>query len=153
MDDTYSNQNYVSDGFTNKEIFQNATEFISVVKDEIFKSSTLQNKISSTLNNLLTSKKFHPLIDHFENGNWIRIRIDGSVYKLRIINFEINHENNQIDVEFSDITKTRYGITDSASILSSAASISRTYDSVKRQASLGAIASDKLRQITGGVTL
>ena len=153
MDDTYSNQNYVSDGFTNKEIFQNATEFISVVKDEIFKSSTLQNKISASLNNLLSDKKFRPLTKYFENGNWIRVRIDGTVYKLRIIDFEVNHDNNQIDVEFSDVTKTRYGITDSASILSSAASISKTYNSVKRQASLGAIASDKLKQISGGISL
>lgn len=153
MDDTYSNQNYVSDGFTNKEIFQNAIEFISVVKDEIFKSSTLQNKISSSLNNLLSNKKFKPLIEYFENGNWIRVRIDGVVYKLRIVDFEINYENNQIDVEFSDVMKTRYGITDSASILSSAASISRTYDTTKRQASLGAIASDKLRQLAGGIAL
>lgn len=153
MDDTYSNQNYVSDGFTNKEIFQNATEFISVVKDEIFKSSTLQNKISTSLNNLLSNNKFRPLTEYFENGNWIRVRIDGAVYKLRIIGFEVNHENNQIDVEFSDVTKTRYGITDSASILSSAASISKSYDSVRRQASLGAVASDKLRQLAGGITL
>lgn len=153
MDDTYSNDNYVSDGFTNKEIFQNATEFISVVKDEIFKSSTLQNKISASLNNLLSDKKFRPLTKYFENGNWIRVRIDGTVYKLRIIDFEVNHDNNQIDVEFSDVTKTRYGITDSASILSSAASISKTYNSVKRQASLGAIASDKLKQISGGISL
>lgn len=153
MDDTYSNENYVSDGFTNKEIFQNAAEFISVVKDEIFKSSFLQNIISSSLNNLLTINKFHPLIEYFENGNWIRVLIDKSVYKLRIIDFEVDHENNQINVEFSDVTKTRYGVNDSASILSSAASISKTYNSVKRQASLGAIASDKLKQISGGISL
>ena len=153
MDQTYSNDNYVSDGFTNKEIFQNATEFISVVKDEIYKSSTLQNKLSSTLNNLLGIEKFRPLIEHFETGNWIRLAIDKSVYKLRITDFEIDHKNNQINVEFSDVMKTRYGLSDSASILSSAASISKTYEATKRQASLGAVANSKLNQISGGISL
>ncbi len=56
-EDTYQNQNYISDGLDNAELFQLALQFIEVAQKEILKSSTLQHSISSSLKNLLAMKE------------------------------------------------------------------------------------------------
>lgn len=135
---TYSNSNYISDGLNNAELFNKAREFISVAEKEIYKSSTLQHSISSTLKNLLVIKEFKKILPFFEVGNWIRIEVDGTIYKLRLIKYEIDFDNLQnINVEFSDVIETKDGITDVENIIDKARSISISYDYVERQASKG----------------
>ena len=137
-EDKYTNDNYISDGLNNAELFKRAADFFEVAENEIFKSSELQHSISTTLNNLLSIPKFKPLVKSFKLGNWIRIRVDDKIYKLRLLEYEIDcGDFDNISVEFSDVTKVKNGITDVGSILSQASSMATSYSSVQRQASQG----------------
>lgn len=145
-EDKYENENYISDGLNDDELFKRAIEFIQTADNEIYKSAELQHSISTTLNNLLVKKKFHPLLDHFAVWNWMRIRIDDKVYKLRLLQYEISYDNiESISVEFSDVTKIKNGITDTEDILSRAKSMGTSYDHVQRQASKGEKSDSTLR--------
>ena len=124
-EDTYQNENYISDGLNNAELFERALEYIEVAKKDIFKSATLQHSISATLKNLLVMKEFSAIVDYFEVGNWIRVRVDGNVYKLRIIEYEIDYDNlANISIVFSDVKNSAAGVSDAESIMSQAASMS-----------------------------
>lgn len=137
-EDKYSNENYISDGLDNAELFKRAQEFFEVATNEIYKSSELQHSISATLNNLLAIPKFKPLVNSFKTGNWIVVQIDNKIYKLRLLEYEIDYDDfNNISVEFSDVTKVKNGITDVKSVLSQASSMASSYSCVKRQASQG----------------
>ena len=137
-EDKYSNENYISDGLNNAELFDMALKFFETAENEIYKSSELQHSISTTLNNLLRIKKFSQLVKYFKLGNWIRVRIDDKIYKLRLIEYNISYNDfNNIKVEFSDVTKIKNGITDVRDILSQASSMATSYGSVKRQADIG----------------
>ena len=137
-EDKYSNDNYISDGLNNAELFKKASEFYNVANKEIYKASELQHSISTTLNNLLAIPKFERLIDNFKNGNWMRVKVDDNIYKLRLLEYGIDYGNfDNIPVEFSDITKVKNGITDVESIISQASSMASSYNSVKRQAQQG----------------
>lgn len=138
-DDTYQNGNYISDGLDSSELFSNALEFIETAKKEIVRSATLQHSISATLKNLLVMKEFKPIVKYFQNGNWIRIQVDEDIYRLRLIDFEINFNDlDHVGVEFSDVCKVADGISDIESILNQAASMATSYDAVVRQADKGA---------------
>ena len=144
-DDEYSNSNYISDGLTNAELFHNARELLEVARKELYKSATLQHQISSTLKNLLVIREFQKLLDYFEVGNWIRIEVDGKIYKLRLIQYSIDFDDlSRIDVDFSDVLKIADGRTDVQSILSKASSMVSSYSSVERQATKGEKTYNKL---------
>ena len=64
-----------------------------MAKKDIFKSATLQHSISATLKNLLAIKEFEPIVDYFEVGNWLRVRVDDNIYRLRLLNYEIDFDN------------------------------------------------------------
>lgn len=137
-EDKYSNENYISDGLNNAKLFERALAFYEVAENEIYKSAELQHSISTTLNNLLAIPKFKPLVDSFKVGNWIRVRVDDRIYKLRLLEYDIDYSDfNNIPVEFSDVTKIKNGITDTRDILSQASSMASSYSSVKRQANQG----------------
>lgn len=145
-EDKYHNENYISDGLNNAELFQRALEFYEVAENEIFKSSELQHSITATLNNLLAIPKFKDLVESFEVGNWIRVQVDNSIYKLRLVEYEINYDDfDNISVKFSDVAKTKNGYSDLEDILSDASSMASSYDSIKRQANLGNEARDMIR--------
>lgn len=137
-EDTYSNENYISDGLNNAELFKKAQEFFEVAENEIYKSSELQHSIKTTLNNLLAIPKFKSLVKSFKVGNWIRVLIDDRIYKLRLLEYTIDYKDfDNIPVEFSDVTRIKNGITDVESVLSQASSMATSYNTVKRQASQG----------------
>lgn len=146
-EDKYSNSNYISDGLNNAELFARALEFYEVAENEIFKSAELQHSISATLNNLLAIPKFKSLVDSFNVGNWIRVRIDDYIYKLRLVKYEISYGDfDNISVEFSDVAKIKNGYSDLEDVLSDASSMASSYDGIKRQANLGNQARDMIRQ-------
>lgn len=137
-DDTYSNENYISDGLNNAELFKRALEFFEVAENEIYKSAELQHSISTTLNNLLAIPKFKLLVKYFKVGNWIRVQVDDRIFKLRLLEYDISYGDfDNISVEFSDITKIKNGVTDVQNVLSKASSMASSYSSVQRQASQG----------------
>ena len=137
-DDTYSNENYISDGLNNAQLFEKALEFYEVAENEIYKSAELQHSISTSLNNLLAIDKFKPLVDSFEVGNWIRVQVDDSIFKLRLLEYEIDFGNfENIPVDFSDVTKIKNGITDVKDIIDQASSMATNYSSIQKQADQG----------------
>lgn len=137
-EDTYSNSNYISDGLNNAELFDKALEFIATAKKEIVKSSTLQHSINATLKNLLVMKEFSPIVDDFRVGNWLRIKVDDEIYKLRLLNFEIDYDNlDDLSVTFSDVKNVAGYASDVESVLSQASSMASSYSYVAKQASNG----------------
>lgn len=138
-EDKYYNGNYISDGLNNSELFNRALEFLQTANKEIYKSSTLQHSITSNLKNIFSIEKLEPLYDYFEVGNWLRVKIDEKIYKLRLLEYEINYDDlsNLSTVDFSDVLKVIGGISDSKSIFEKTTSIASSYDYVQRQAEQG----------------
>ncbi len=154
-EDTYSNQNYVSDGLNNTELLERAREFLETSKKELYKSGERKHSITANLNNILLIPAFEPLLDKFELGNWIRIRADETVYRLRLVSYEVNFSDlEKIQIEFSDVTKGMDGWSDVESILSAAQSMSTSYNYVSKQASNGKDAKDRLENwVENGLAL
>lgn len=154
-EDTYTNNNYISDGLDNAELFENALAFIEVAKKEIYKSSTLQHSLSASLKNLLVMKEFEPIVDKFSVGNWIHVKIDDEVYRLRLVSYSIDFDDlESISIEFSDVERYVDGVSDSEDIISRAASMASSYDAVARQASQGSKSKKQLEDwVTKGLAL
>ena len=131
----YENTNYSSEGLSNSELIQKATDFVKKATEDLYKSSTLQHKISADIKNLLMIKEFEPLVKKFQCGNWIRIQVDGVVYKLRLLEYDLGYDDGTLNVVFSDVYKIYNGITDLQSVLDQATSMASSYDFVKHQAS------------------
>lgn len=141
----YSNENYITDGYSNAEILRDAKDFIEKAEKDIIKSGELQYTLSSTLNNLLVLPEFEPILDMFELGNWIRVKVDGVLYRLRLIGYTINFDSLQtINVEFSTISKVKDVVYEAQQILSSAKSMSSSYSYVSKQAEKGQEAKDDI---------
>lgn len=137
-EDKYSNDNYSSEGLNNAELFEKANEFIEVANEEIYKSAELQHSISADLRNLLVIKKFNPLVDSFEIGNWLRIMIDDKLYKLRLIEYTIDYDDlDNIPVEFSDVVRANSTIKSVKEALDQASTMATSYGYVKKQAKQG----------------
>lgn len=137
-EDTYSNSNYVSDDLNNDQLFENAGKFLELAKDELHKSATYQHSISSNINNLITIKEFEPLLDKFNLGNWIRVKEDENIYRLRLISYSIDFDNiSKLNTEFSDVTITADGLNDVMSIMKQATSMASSYSYTQQQAEQG----------------
>ena len=144
-EDKYSNDNYISDALNNKQLFERAQEFIERAIQEIHKSAEQQHSISSDLKNLLVIDKFKPLVNSFSVGNWLRAMVDDKVYKLRLIEYEIDYDSiDEISVEFSDVIRSKDSASDIQDVLDQAQSMATSYDSVKRQAGDGKDSNDRL---------
>ena len=142
-EDTYSNENYISDGLSNAEIIKMAKQFIETAKSELYKSSEQQVSISSTLHNLLIMDEFSLIVQNFKLGNWIRVRVDGVLYRLRLIGYSIKFESIQsLDVEFSNVYKVKDIVDESKQIIQSAQSMAKSYGYVSRQADKGNVAQE-----------
>ena len=147
-EDTYSNDNFISDGLSNEELLDKAKELIEDAKKELYKSGERQHSISATLDNLLVMDEFEPLVDHFKLGNWIRINCDGSIYRLRLTSYEINFGSLEtINVEFSDVTKTTAGFTDIESIKKQTNSLATNFSYVAKQAKQGTEANNSINKL------
>lgn len=143
-EDSYKNQNYISDGLNNAELFKRAIEFVNHAETDIYKSAMLQHTISATLHNLLIMPEFSHIVDYFELGNWIRIKSDVKVYRLRLAEYEIDYDSWGISVQFTDVKEGYNVASDIASILSMARTMASSYGVVARQAEKGKDSSDKI---------
>ena len=146
-EDTYQNDNYVSDGLSNTEIFEKASELIEVATKELYKSSELQYSINAEIGNLFAIKEFETLKNKFRPGNWIRVSDDDNIYKLRLLDYTISNTGDvsKLPCNFSTTTKTEEGISDVKSIIEQAKSMATSYQSVKRQAKKGNSASNDIK--------
>lgn len=130
----YSNDNYISDELSDSELIQKARELFEKAQKELDKASKITYSISATLNNLLAIPKFAPLRDYFEIGNWIRVKIDDEIYKLRLTSYDINYDDlDSISVEFSNVTKNSCTTASVQDVLNAASSISTTYNALTQQ--------------------
>lgn len=146
-EDTWSNDNYISDGLSNKELLDNATKFLEAATKDIKKSSEIQNSIDATLKNLLIKEEFAPIVKYFKTGNWIRMQVDDIIYKLRLLNYNIDFDNtSDLSVEFSDITKNWGDIKDIQNVLAQSKQMATSYSSVKKQAEKSVATKDTVDQ-------
>ena len=138
-EDTYRNDNYISDGLSTSECLTKAKELIEAATQEAKKACVLQRTISTSLNNLFALPEFEPLYDKFSLFNYIRIRTEDEILKLRIIGIEFDGNSiDQIQVTFSDQIESIDGsIDDTASILKQAENMSSSYSSTVLQAKKG----------------
>lgn len=137
-EDTYSNDNYISDNLTDDELLAQAKNFIETAQKELVQSGEYQHSITSNLDNLLIMEEFAPIIDNFELGNWIRISVDDKIYRLRLISYEIDFDDlTTINTKFSDLTKTADGLNDVQSVIKSAKSMATSYSYVEKKADTG----------------
>lgn len=154
-EDTYKNENYISDGLTNAEIIDKANELIKIGKKELFKSNNRQYSITGNITNLLLIKDengncpFDSWLDDFSLGNYIHTKIDGEVYNMRLADVSIQYNDlKTLSVTFYDVTK---GLSDTISqankILETVKTIGSSYDSTKKQASQGESANEALTRI------
>lgn len=142
---TYQNSNYTTENtindngtYDNGKIINKAKEFYEKARKDIVKSGEYQFSISANLYNLLLIEGFEPLLNDFELGNFIRVRVDDEIYRLRLIKYEFNFGDlSQLNTEFSDFTQTADGMNDVQSILSQAQQMGQSYDFVQTQASNG----------------
>lgn len=133
-EDNYSNTNYISDGLTNKEIILQAQLFHKAMLREIKKSATLQHSIETSLKNLLILPEFKPILYKFQLANWIRIKIDGIVYKLRLDSYTVDYEDlSNLSVTFTDIRDQNSVIAQVKRTFAQNKSKSSTYSSTARQ--------------------
>lgn len=134
-EDTYQNDNYISDGLSNSEILSKAEELLEVAQKEIVKASELQVDLSTDVGNIWTINEFKDVLDQWICGNWIRVICDDDIYKLRLLNYTIKDSDfSKISCDFSSVLKVSDGISDIKSVLDSAKSMAGSYESVKRQA-------------------
>ena len=137
-EDTYQNDNYISTGLNDAELFNNARAFFNIAQRELYKSAMLQHSISANLYDLLVLPEFEPLIENFELGNWLRLEADEKISKLRLLSYEINFDDlDYLDVNFSDVQRTFDGYIDLESLMSNVKTMSTSYNTVSRQAENG----------------
>lgn len=144
---TYDNSNYISTDLDNVTIWENASLFVETAKEELFKSATYQHQISGSLIDFLSMSEFKDMAENFELGNWIRVRIADDVYRLRLIRIGFNFdEQDVVELDWSDVTQTKNGGDDLASVLSQANSIAGTYSYVKTQVRKSKEQTDLMKQ-------
>ena len=136
-EDNFSNQNYISDGLSNTELFARALQFIEVAEKEIYSSAVLQHSLTAQMHNLLAMKEFAPLVHMFKVGNWIRLGVDKKIYRLRLAEYTSKYDDWSLDVNFTDVKFGHNSASDIKSLLDMAQSMSTSYGTVARQAQDG----------------
>ena len=102
-EDSYQNDNYISDGLNDAELFKNAQDLMDTAEAELIQASEPAITMDASLNNLLAIPEFRPLVGQFRLGNWIRLACDGHIYKLRLSSCTLNYANlSTISVTFSN---------------------------------------------------
>lgn len=135
-EDKYSNSNYISDGLDNVQILQRAQEFWELASQEIKKASEGKCTITASLYDLLLIPEFKPILEYFELGNRIHIKVDGVLYTLMLIGYSLNFADlNTIDVTFSTATKVNTEDFESQikSVIDSSQQMATSYDSIQKQ--------------------
>lgn len=152
-EDTYSNGNYISDGLSNEEILTKANELIEVAKNELYKSGERQFTITAALQNLLLlvdengNRIFAPILDNFTLGNFIKIKIDGKLYNVRLTEVIINYGDlSSIAVTFTNASHANMDKYDTSleEIKAQTQTLATTYGGIVKQANQGEKANQTL---------
>lgn len=148
-EDTYKNDNYISDGLSTAECLAKAKELIETAGKEIKKACVLQRTVSASLNNLFALPEFEPLYESFALFNYIRVQTEDEILKLRLIGIHFSGDSTaEIDVTFSEqIESTDETVNDLQNIIQQAASMSTSYPSTVLQAKQGADARQEIQDM------
>ena len=120
-DDTYQNDNFISDGLSDTELIAQAKEFIKNAEREIVKSATLQHTISCNLNNFLLVKEQDveespvPIVTldgiHIITHNQLYLVKGNATFSPLLVNFEVgNWVHIEIDGVVYKLRLTSYKI-------------------------------------------
>lgn len=124
-----TNTSFISVGMNDKEIIDNAMDFYDRAVEDIEKQAELQYTISSNLKNflLMPNGVYDNYAPVFDVGNWMRIEVDEKIYKLRLVEYEIDFNDlTTINVEFTDCKKSN-------DIISQFVEYRKTVNSVKKE--------------------
>ena len=145
-EDVYTNDNYTSDGLTNSQLIRQAKELTVKAKQELSKSCVPQYTITAPISAIVGQTAFEyqgamveDIYSKFVLNNYVRVRIDGEIYKMRIASISYSFPiTDKIEVTFSNVSRYTNGVmSDVASILQSAASMATSYSYVATQAEKG----------------
>lgn len=152
-EDTYTNENYISTGLDNIELMERAKELLEVAEMEAVKSANNQYTIIAPMVNLLVIPEFQALVPHFEVGNWIRVEFEDTIYKLRLMSYQLAYDNPEsLDVEFSTAIFSSTSSSEIRDILESARKISGSYNAVVKQVQKTTeTANDTADKVDGGI--
>lgn len=145
-EDTYNNANYISDGFENAGLIDKAQDFLQIANKELVKAAETQYTISSTLKNFLVIPEFTKIVNCFELGNWIKLKVDGQLFKrLRLISYSVGFGSlDSLSVEFSTVTKNEDLVYDMKQIIQASQSMGGKFDYIAKQAEQGNIAQNNI---------
>lgn len=151
-EDVYENSNYTSDNIVdNTRLLETARKFVDRAKQQLAIACVPQISITASVSSLLVQSEIpnEELFDDFAIGNYIRVSIDDTVYKLRIIGIKYDFENlEKVEVTFSNVTKSLFGaMSDIQSILQQASSMATSFSSVAKQSENGQSAARKFEYI------
>lgn len=156
-EDVYQNSNYTTEGLnTNTEIINQARELLNKATRELAKACIPQYTISMSLSSILAlepiewqGKTMNADFKNFCINNYVRVRIDDDIYRLRIASIELSYPvDSTVSVTFTDAS--RYlggGMDDIASIISAAQSMATSYNYTATQAEKGVIAENIFENI------
>lgn len=138
-EDAYTNSNYISDGLSTSECLEKAKELVEVATKEAKKACMLQRTVSTSMNNLFALPEFEPLWDKFALFNYIRVKTDDEVLKLRLIGIDFNGDSPEnIEVTFSEQIESVDGtIDDLRNTFKQASAMATSYPSTALQAKHG----------------
>lgn len=143
-EDSYTNNNFISDGLENDQIIDKARELYQQAQIQLLKASELQCTLSDTVHNLLSTEEFAPLRGKIELGNWIVCMADDVKYKLRLTSISVNFGNlSDLSLTFSNAIRVGGYTSDMKSLLSSSQSMATSFGFVSRQAKEGSDANIK----------
>ena len=116
---------------------KNIEELIKYAKEEINKAKEVHYSASISMGNLLSQLDYPVYYYYFSVGNFIRLRIDDKLVKIRIIGLNFNFESwESIDVTFSDALLVNAQLNDIQSIISSASSMATSMSYLEKQSEL-----------------
>ena len=139
-EDDYQNDNFISDNLNTVDaLMDKAKELLEAAQQELKKACVLQRQVETTCQNMVLLPEFESLFEHFNLYNYIRVKTDDEIFKLRIIQIDFDGDSfSDIKVTFSDKVETIDGnVSDTESLLNQVASISSSYSSTMLQASQG----------------
>ena len=133
---TYENENYISDGLDNAELIKNAKHFFDLAKNDLYKSGKVGISISGNLITFMSIKEFLPLLEDFDTGIWVKVKVHDNIYTVRLSNFEIDFsDKNNSSVIFTDVAQA--GKSPTQQLIDSMKSISVDLPSLKKQVDNG----------------
>ncbi len=148
-EDEYHNENYISDGLTDSELIEKANALLAAATKELQKACVLQRSVSVNLMNLFAIPEYQPLFHDFEIFNFIRVKVDDEIYKVRIVQLDFDENSPEsIQVTFSEDVEYQDGtVSDLQNMRSQIAGIATSYNSTYRQAKQGANAQSTFQKI------